>query len=239
MLFTAPDRPQRAAQLPEAKHGEPRLPLLRGARAESASSAGAAAQSSGGSSRNFAHLEEHVPPHDRVVFFEGYSPRVGLRVLLEGVEVARARLAEQLDLEALRLAEQRRQRSAGSRAKSGRSGAEEQSAGHAPCCKSGSVRRSSCRAYWGPGGPTAGPSSCAVPPFLASLQASARAPQRRAPRLAHAGQTWARPLRACQRVQQASRLPTLVQIDGGSAEATNPSWAWRRAATERAAVSSA
>ena len=107
MLFTAPDRPQRAAQLPEAKHGEPRLPLLRAARAESASSAGAAAQSSGGSSsRNSAHLEEHVPPHDRVVFSEGYSPRVGLRVLLEGVEVARARLAEQLDLEALRLAEQ-------------------------------------------------------------------------------------------------------------------------------------
>lgn len=175
MLFTAPDRPQRAAQLPEAKHGEPRLPLLRAARAESASSAGAAAQSSGGSSsRNSAHLEEHVPPHDRVVFSEGYSPRVGLRVLLEGVEVARARLAEQLDLEALRLAEQRRQRSAGSRAKSGRSGAEEQSAGHAPCCRSGSARRSSCRAYWGPGGPTAGPSSCAVPPFLASLQASAR-----------------------------------------------------------------
>ena len=124
MLFTAPDRPQRAAQLPEAKHGEPRLPLLRGARAESASSAGAAAQSSGSSSRNFAHLEEHVPPHDRVVFSEGYSPRVGLRVLLEGVEVARARLAEQLDLEALRLAEQRRQRSAGSRAKSGRSRAD-------------------------------------------------------------------------------------------------------------------
>ena len=166
MLFTAPDRPQRAAQLPEAKHGEPRLPLLRAARAESASSAGAAAQSSGSSSRNSAHLEEHVPPHDRVVFSEGYSPRVGLRVLLEGVEVARARLAEQLDLEALRLAEQRRQRSAGSRAKSGRSGAEEQSAGHALCCKSGSVRRSSCRAYWGPGGPTAGPSSRACTALL-------------------------------------------------------------------------